>query len=145
MAENDNAQYAQLQVAALNAHDVDAYVSRIDDSYVGHSETVPEPIRGKEGARQSIQRLLAAFPDLKAEILQVITSGNFVVSELRVTGTHKGNFAGIAPTNKTISVQGCNVIELRNGKAIKGSLYAENASLFQQLGVLSLPKASAAS
>jgi uncharacterized protein len=61
-----------------------------------------------------------------------------------VTGTHKGNFAGIAATNKSVSWRGCNVVELRNGKAIRGRLYADNATLFQQLGILSLPKATAA-
>ena len=34
MAENDNIEYAKQQIAALNAHDVDGYVSRIDESYV---------------------------------------------------------------------------------------------------------------
>ena len=145
MAENDNTRFAQQQIAALNAHDVDGYLSRIDDSYVGHSETSPGPIRGREGVRQNLEMLLKAFPDLRVEIEQIITSGDFVVMRTRATGTHKGNFAGIAPTNKSIVVHGCNVIEVRNGKAIKGTLYSENASLFQQIGVLSLPKATAAS
>ncbi len=35
--------------------------------------------------------------------------------------------------------------EIRNGKAIKGRLYSDNASLFQQIGIMSLPKATAAS
>jgi steroid delta-isomerase-like uncharacterized protein len=144
MSESDNAKYARAQVDSLNAHDINAYVSRIDDSYVGHSETSPGPVRGPEGARQSITALLTAFPDLKVEILNVITSGDFVVSQIRATGTHKGTFAGVAATNKTISIQGCNVIEVRNGKAVKGTLYSENATLFQQLGVLTLPKAAAA-
>jgi len=145
MAENDNTRFAQQQIAALNAHDVDGYLSRIDDSYVGHSETSPGPIRGREGVRQNLEMLLKAFPDLRVEIEQIITSGDFVVMRTRATGTHKGNFPGIAPTNKSIVVHGCNVIEVRNGKAIKGTLYSENASLFQQIGVLSLPKATAAS
>lgn len=67
-----------------------------------------------------------------------------MVIRLRATGTHKGNFAGIAPTNKSIVMHACNVVELRNGKAIQGRAYADNAALFQQLGMLSLPKATAA-
>ena len=61
-----------------------------------------------------------------------------------MTATHKGNFAGIAPTNKTIVLHACNVVDIRNGKTIQGRLYADNASLFQQLGALSLPMATAA-
>jgi steroid delta-isomerase-like uncharacterized protein len=144
MAEKDNIQLAEKQIAALNARDLDQYLSRIDDSYVGESETAPGPIRGREGVRQNLEMLLKAFPDLRLEVEQILASGDQVVAQLRVTGTHKGNFAGIAPTNKSVSWRGCNVVELRNGKAIRGRLYADNATLFQQLGILSLPKATAA-
>lgn len=88
--------------------------------------------------------LFTAFPDLRIEAEQILASGDHIVARLRLTGTHKGNFAGIAPTNKSVSWQGCNVVEMRNGKAIRSRVYADNASLFQQLGVLSLPKAQAA-
>jgi len=46
MAENENIEYAKQQIAALNAHDVDTYVSRIDESYVGQSEMSPAPSAG---------------------------------------------------------------------------------------------------
>ena len=144
MAEKDNIRYAEQQIAALNARDLDGYLSRIDDSYVGQSETAPGPIRGREGVRQNIEMLLTAFPDLRVEAEQIIASGDFVVMRIRATGTHKGNFAGIAPTSKSIVVQGCSVTELRNGKAIQARLYGDNISLFQQLGVLALPKATGA-
>ncbi|MGB9403013.1 MAG: ester cyclase, partial [Candidatus Acidiferrales bacterium] len=79
------------------------------------------------------------------ETEQILASGDFVIVRTRATGTHKGSFAGIAPTNKSITVSGCNIIEIRNGKAIRGRLYSHNVSLFQQIGVLTLPKAAAAS
>ena len=144
MAEKENIQLAEKQIAALNARDLDQYLSRIDDSYVGESEIAPGPIRGRDGLRQTMQMMFQAFPDLRLEVEQILASGDHVVARLRATGTHKGNFAGIAPTNKSVSWHGCNVVELRNGKAIRGRLYADHANLFQQLGVLSLPKAKAA-
>ncbi len=144
MAESDNIQLAKQQIAALNARDLDQYLSRIDAAYVGESETAPGPIHGPEGVRQNIEMLFTAFPDLQIEVLQILASGDHVVAQLRVTGTHKGNFAGIAPTNKSIVMQGCNVVEIRNGKAIRSRIYADNVSLFRQLGVLPLPKTTAA-
>ena len=143
MAEKENTQLAQQQIAALNARDVDQYLSRIDESYVGESETAPGPIRGRDGVRKNIEMILNAFPDLRIEVVQIIASGDQVVTQVRATGTHKGTFAGIGPTNKNIVMQGCSVVEMRNGKAIRGRMYADNAALFQQLGVLSLPKAKA--
>ena len=144
MAEKDNIQLAEKQIAALNSRDLDQYLSRIDDSYVGESETAPGPIRGPEGVRKNLEMLFQAFPDLRLRAEQILASGDHVVVRLAITATHKGTFAGIAATNKPISFHACNVIELRNGKAISGRLYADNATLFQQLGVLLLPKAKAA-
>ena len=144
MSEKENIQFAEQAIAALNAHDIERYLKLIDDSYVGESETMPGPIRGREGARKAIDMLLKAFPDLRLEVEQILASGDHVVTRVRLTGTHKGNFAGIAPTNKSVSWHACNVVEVKNGKAIRSRVYAENASLFQQLGVFSLPKAKAA-
>jgi predicted ester cyclase len=144
MAEKDNIQFAEKQVAALNARDFDGYLSRIDNSYVGHSELAPGPIRGPEGVQQNLETIFKAFPDLRLEIEQILPSGDFVVSRSRATATHKGTYAGIAPTNKSIAFHICSVTEIRNGKAIQSRLYADNATLFQQLGVFSLPRATAA-
>ncbi len=144
MAENENIQIAHQQIAALNARDLDKYLERIDSSYVGESETLPGPVHGPEGVRQMLNMIFTAFPDLRLEVEQLLASGDHVVARLRMTGTHKGNFAGIAPTNKNVSWQACNVVELRNGKAIRGRLYSDNVSLFRQLGVLAQPKATTA-
>jgi len=144
MAEKDNIEYAKQQIAALNARDLDGYLSRIDESYVGYTETRPEPIRGVEGVRQYIQSLFIAFPDLKIEVEQVIASGDTVVTRMRATGTHRGSYVGIAPTNKSIVIEACSVTEIKNGKTIHSRMYADNVKLLQQLGALSLPRATAA-
>ncbi|HTC89606.1 MAG TPA: ester cyclase [Bryobacteraceae bacterium] len=144
MTENDNVEYATKQIAALNARDLDGYLSRIDESYVGQSETAPGPIQGREGVRQNLEGIFRAFPDLRIDVEQIIATGDSVVARIRMTATHKGSFAGIAPTNKSIALEACNVLEIRDGKAIRGRLYADNATLFQQLGALSLPRATAA-
>jgi len=144
MSEQENIQLSEKQVAAINARNLDEYSSRIDESYVGESESPLSPIRGREGARKALEMLFAAFPDVRFEAEQILASGDFVVARLGITGTHKGNYLGIAATNKRIDVHACNVVELRNGKTIRSRLYADNATLFQQLGVLSLPKAATA-
>jgi predicted ester cyclase len=64
---------------------------------------------------------------------------------MRATGTHKGSYVGIAPTNKSIVIEACSIIEIKNGKTIRSRMYADNVKLLQQLGALSLPRATAAS
>lgn len=144
MSEKENIQLAEQAVAALNAHDLNRYQQLIDDSYVGESEVSPEPVRGPQGARQFLERMFAAFPDLRIETEQILASGDHVFHCFRATATQKGNFMGMPPTNKSASWRGCNIVEIRNGKAVRARVYADHVSMLQQLGALSLPKATAA-
>jgi steroid delta-isomerase-like uncharacterized protein len=143
MTEQDNLQVAKAAIAAINAHDMDGFAQNFDESYVGESEILPAPVQGRAGARQMLQNLLQAFPDVHSEVEQMIASGNTVVTRSLMTGTQKGNFAGIAPTNKKVSWHSCVVIEVKNGKAIRGRVYADHLSLFRQLGVVATPQATA--
>jgi steroid delta-isomerase-like uncharacterized protein len=144
MSEQENLRFAEEALAALNAHDIDRYLQQLDDSYVSESELAPGPVQGRAAVRQYLETIFGAFPDLRLEREQVLASGDFVVGRWRLTGTHKGNYAGIAPTNKSVSWRACSVVEVRNGKAVRSRLYADNVSLLQQLGAISLPRPAAA-
>jgi steroid delta-isomerase-like uncharacterized protein len=142
MTEQDHVKLAKAALAAINAHDVDAYLKNIHESFVGESEALGT-VHGRDGARQMMTTLLQAFPDLHIEIEQIISSGNHVVTRGQLTGTHKGTFAGVPATNKKVKWHSCNVIEVKNGKAISSRIHADNVSLMRQLGVLPVPKAAA--
>jgi len=144
MAEQDSAQFARQAITAINNRKLDDYLQLLDDSFVMETETAPGPIRGKQAVRQMFESYFKAIPDLRLEIEQIITSGDQVVVRSHLTGTHQGTLLGIPATNKKIDTHGCNVIEIRNGKAVRSRLYGDNATLFQQLGVLTLPKAMTA-
>lgn len=144
MPEKENIAIAEQAIAAINARNIESILQRLDDSYVGESEIAPGPIRGRDGARKMLEMQFTAFPDLHLEVEQILASEDHVVIRARASATHKGNFAGIAPTNKRVNWQSCNVVEVRNGKVVRGRLYADYLSLFGQLGVINLPKAQAA-
>lgn len=144
MAEKDNREFARKAIAAINEHNIDSYLQNVDDSYVGESETLPGPVHGREGARQSLQTMLQAFPDIHLEIEELISSGDHVISRVLLTGTHKGTFAGVAATHKKAKWHACNIVEVKNGKAVRSRIYADNVSLLRQLGVIAAPKATSA-
>ncbi len=45
-----------------------------------------------------LDMLLAVFPDLRLEAEQILASGDHVISRVRFTATHQGNYPGNAPT-----------------------------------------------
>jgi steroid delta-isomerase-like uncharacterized protein len=101
---------------------------------------------GGDGQRQDAEGAIAgcamfttAFPDLKAEIWQTHVVGNIVIVEFGVTGTHRGEMMGMAPTDRKMSMRLCKVLEFRDGKIYAEREYFDMAHLMQQLGVATGP------
>jgi steroid delta-isomerase-like uncharacterized protein len=145
MTEQENHKLIQDAFAALNARDLDAYCNLLDDSYVWENDAFPSPMRGKEGARQAMSMYFAAFPDLHLHVERVISSpaGDLLVDCWRATGTHQGEFLGLAPTRRSVESRGCTVSEVRNGRITHSTTYSDQLSLTRQL--TEPPKAAAAS
>ena len=80
-----------------------------------------------------------AFPDLHHEIVDMVAEGDKVAIRLNVTGTHKGEFQGIPPTGKKLSLYEMGFITIIDGKITEGWISADTMRLKQQLGALPSP------
>ena len=140
MAEQDNVHTVREVFDAWNAHDPDRLAKLVDQSYVAESDTIPAPVKGPDGLREFMKVYITGFPDLRLEVDQILTSGDFVVTRWTATGTHRGVLMGIPPTNRKSVTHGCTVGQFRNGKAIHDWIYWDVANMLQQLGVMPGPK-----
>jgi ketosteroid isomerase-like protein len=81
-----------------------------------------------------------AFPDMHRELYNLYVSGDRVIVELSLNGTHKGPLelpAGtIAPTGKEIHAPCCDVFLLEKGKVKSFHCYSAATILLGQLGAL---------
>jgi len=144
MSELENRRLIEQAYDALNRRDLDAHLKLLDKSYVWESDAFPAPVKGQEAIRQTFNEYWTAFPDMRLEIEQILTSGDHVVVRYRNTGTHKGEFKGIAPTNRQIDIHGCNVHEVKNNLCTKTSHYFDRLAMREQLGVVpAMAKAAA--
>jgi len=104
----------------------------ISPDYVYHS--VVGEIKGPEGVKQMVTTLRAAFPDIHFTIDDMVAEGDDVAVRYTWTGTHRGEYMGIAPTGKQINVKmGC-FYRFAGGKEVELVTYVDMLSLFQQLG-----------
>ncbi len=62
----------------------------------------------------------AAFPDSHHMIEDLIAEGDKVVTRFTWSGTHRGEFEGIPPTGRHISVQGIWIHRLEGGRIVEG-------------------------
>lgn len=91
---------------------------------------------GPEGMKQYISMLRLAFPDLDNHIEDQIAEGDKVVSRNTARGTHKGNFMGIAPTNKQMTTTAIVIDRFANGKIVETWVNIDMLGALQQLGVV---------
>ena len=74
-----------------------------------------------------------AFPDMRVELKEVIADGDLVAYRAVVTGTHRGEFAGMQPTGRRVEVTEINISRFRDGKMIEHWAVLDEATMIRQL------------
>ena len=105
--------------------------------YVGH--TPPTNIHGPEGAKQYVTLLREAFPDLQFTVEDQIAEGDRVVTRWTFRGTHKGQFQGMPPTGKQVTMNGSTTFRIANSKIVEGWNNPDLLGMLQQLGAVPEP------
>jgi steroid delta-isomerase-like uncharacterized protein len=100
-----------------------------------HDEVFPHLASGADNLRRHIESCRSGFPDLKFTIDDTIAERDEVVVHWTASGTHKGPFLGMQPTNKKANVSGTSIYRLENSKIIESWANWNLMSMMQQLGV----------
>jgi steroid delta-isomerase-like uncharacterized protein len=94
---------------------------------------------GRAGLLTTITRMRTAFPDLQYTIEDMVAEGDKVAVYFVWRGTHQGEFLGIAPTGKRVTVPGMGFDYCVAGQCKKSRILMDTMSLMRQLGVVPPP------
>jgi len=99
------------------------------------AEQVPLPGQGPglEGLKQVIRGFRTAFPDLHFAVEEQIAEGEKVLTRFEWTGTHRGEFAGVPATGRTVKVWGMVVDRLLEGRIKDTRIIMDMPGLMMQL------------
>jgi steroid delta-isomerase-like uncharacterized protein len=135
--EHENKQIVRQFFELLDRHDTermgDLLVSTTNYSF--HLAGRPFPADWNEHKRL-LAGVINAFPDLHHDIVDMVAERDKVAVRLNVTGTHKGEFQGILPTGKKLSLHEMGFITILDGKIIEGWISSDTMRLMQQIGGL---------
>lgn len=99
-------------------------------------EGSPQAGKGGEGFKQFLTDFFRSFPDMRTTIEHIIAENNLVVAFLNGSGTHKGEFHGIPPTNKKINIRSADLYKIEN-EIITGHWdVVDQLNLLKQTGTL---------
>jgi steroid delta-isomerase-like uncharacterized protein len=77
-----------------------------------------------------------AFPDLVWTVDDMVADGDTVAIRYTMTGTHRGNFAGVAPTNRRVAAESMAFYRLAGGKIVEERAQLDMSGLLQQMSAV---------
>ena len=107
--------YYEVIVSKNLLDDLPLYISENCVMRVGENEYSI----GAEGMRQHLVAVNKTYPDYKMKVIRQYVDGDYVISEFVMRGTHKGDFLGIAPTNKVLEITGVDIDKVIDGKIVE--------------------------
>jgi predicted ester cyclase len=80
---------------------------RFDDlaAFVAGDVTINGTDRGLDAYAEALRAVVRGFPDYRWELRQLVIEAPWIAARLADTGTHRGSFAGIAPTGRSVSAR----------------------------------------
>ena len=104
-------------------------------NFIDHT-ALPGAASDREGAKQFFAMAHNAFPDFRSTLEDMFAEGDKVVQRFTARGTHKGEFMGIAPTGKQMTVPGIAIHRITGGKIVENWTSMDMLGVMQQLGVV---------
>ena len=123
----------------ISSGDLSVVDELLAEDFVEHDEFPGIP-QSREGVRQFFEMARGAFPDLRLRVLHLVSEGDVCVGHGLFEGTHEGDFMGLAPTGRSVSVPIADVVRFSDdGVAVEHWGVTDTGMMLQQLGVVPEP------
>jgi predicted ester cyclase len=124
-----------------NRMNFDVFDEMFAPDFISYGGAGFQDLYGAAEFRHLYEQFLEALPDLDFRVDQMVAEGNLIGVRGTLSGTHKGNFMGMAPaTQRFISWTGTAIFRFDN-RGLMNARWQEwdGLSVMQQLGVIPTP------
>jgi steroid delta-isomerase-like uncharacterized protein len=138
VSTEENVQLIRRFFAEIDRANLDGLDGICTDDYGVQFPGVPGPL-DRAGAKHLFGAFVAAFPGISHGIEETVAEGDKVATRLTVRGTHRGEFQGIPPTGKDITITALNIFRIAGGRIASHWIEYDAVGMLQQLGVMPAP------
>lgn len=121
------------EVASAGRYDVLDEI--LAPEFVDH-DPAPDQGSGIEGLKGFFRQMRDAFPDLKAEPVEIAATDDHVAMRYILSGTHRGEFQGVEPTGRSFKVAALQLARFENGRCVERWGSTDELGMMKQLGIL---------
>ncbi len=126
-------------VDAINSGNSERMAKTIDEVF-DPSVLAPVPSPGQaagRGIKEIFVMLRRAYPDLHIAIDDLIEEGDKLVARQTVTGTHLGEYLGLAPTGRSVTYDEIFIFRFVDGRITQTWGVVDVLAQMKQLGLIS--------
>jgi steroid delta-isomerase-like uncharacterized protein len=139
MSPDENKTLNDRWIEAFNARDWAAEAACRTADYKAHMSGAPGPLDAA-GWNAFMATFSAAFPDARISIDDAVAERDIVASRWTLTATHRGDFQGVPPTGRPVTMQGVDISRVVNGKIAEHWAQFDLIAVMQQIGAMPAPR-----
>jgi steroid delta-isomerase-like uncharacterized protein len=137
--EQNKAVVYRLNTEIMNRRNADSVDEIFSPDVVFYQSGRPI-IQGREAFRQWLSNAdSSTWGNWQADIEETVAEGDLVVVRWTIRGTHEGEWRGVAPTGKPVTVTGMTIHRVVDGKIAEAWAEEDWLGVMQQIGALPTP------
>jgi predicted ester cyclase len=143
-AEENKAKVRRLMEEAFGQGKPELVDELLDPEFVCYDpNSEAGEVRGADTIKEEIGWFRTALPDLSYKVEDQIAEGDRVVTRYVLSGTHQGEFFGVAPTGNRVVMSGINIDHFdENGRMVEEWPEYDLLGAMRQLGAVPEPARS---
>lgn len=121
-------------ISEMNRNNFDFLDEYLAPDYIMHGAGVE--IEGPEAFKSYVKTMSSAFTDLERRAEDTFATEDRAVTRWSGRAKHTGEFAGIQPTNREVTITGIIISQINDGEVVEEWEEIDRLGLLQQLGAL---------
>jgi predicted ester cyclase len=97
---------------------------------------LPIDATGPDALKRVWAMLYGIYPDIRLVVEDLIAEGDKVVGRTTVSGTHRGEFMGVAGTGKSVTYSEIFIFRIRDGRIVETWGVVDLYAQMKQIGVI---------
>ncbi|MHA6279235.1 ester cyclase [Salinimicrobium sp. CAU 1759] len=133
MSKEQNKKAQEQFGEAINSGNLEKIRDLVAQDVKDH-DPAPNQGPGPQGYIDFFTMMRNAFPDMQVEVEKLVADENNVAFAYTLSGTHRGDFMGVAGTGKEIEVRGMQISRFRDGKMVERWGSSDELGILKQIG-----------
>ena len=131
MPAEQNRRLHERYIEEMNRENFDFLDEYLAPGYVMHGAGIE--IEGPDAFKDYVKTMTSAFSELERRAEEIIATDDRVVTRWAGRAKHTGEFAGIPPTNREVTITGIIISRIEDGQAVEEWEEIDRLGLLEQL------------